>query len=59
MRRFADNQEALGRLNGCIEETFSGNLVIKALNQQQDMVANAKALNENLFQASKKAMFSD
>ena len=56
-RYFVVNQEALGRLNSSIEESFTGNLVIKAFNLEQLTVENTKALNENLFRASKKAMF--
>ena len=56
-RTFAANQEALGRLNSSIEENFTGNLVSKAFNLEQTAVDNTKVLNENLFRASKKAMF--
>ncbi len=56
-RYFAANQEALGRLNSSIEESFTGNIVIKAFNLEQSTVDNTKVLNENLFRASKKAMF--
>ena len=54
---FAANQEALGRLNSSIEESFTGNLVIKAFNLETQAVENTKVLNENLFQAGRKAMF--
>lgn len=50
-RRFSENQEALGRLNGSIEESFTGNVVIKVFNLEQGTVENTKDLNENLFQA--------
>lgn len=56
---FAANQEALGRLNGSIEEAFTGNIVIKAFNLESQTVENTKELNEALFQAGKKAMFSN
>lgn len=56
-RSFAANQEALGRLNSSIEESFTGNLVIKAFNLETQAVENTKVLNENLFQAGRKAMF--
>lgn len=56
-RYFADNQEALGRLNSSIEESFTGNVVIKAFNLEKQTVENTKTLNENLFRAGKKAMF--
>ncbi len=58
-RRFAANQEALGRLNAGIEEAFSGNIVIKAFNLEPQTVENTKKLSEELFQAGKKAMFSN
>lgn len=58
-RHFAVNQEALGRLNSSIEESFTGNIVIKAFNLEQQTVENTKSLNESLFQAGKKAMFSN
>ncbi len=54
---FSKNQEALGRLNSSIEESYTGNIVIKAFNLEQQTVENTKGLNENLFQAGKKAMF--
>ena len=56
-RYFAANQEALGRLNSSIEEHFTGNLVIKAFNLEQTAIEHTKTLNENLFRASRKAMF--
>ena len=58
-RHFAANQEALGRLNGSIEESFTGNVVIKAFNLEEQTVTNTKALNDNLFQAGRRAMFSN
>ena len=56
-RYFAANQEALGQLNSSIEESFTGNIVIKAFNLEQLTVDKMKILNENLFRAGKKAMF--
>lgn len=56
-RHFSTNQEALGQLNGSIEESFTGNTVIKAFNMEQQVVYHTETLNENLYQASKKAMF--
>ena len=56
-RYFAANQEALGKLNGSIEETFSGNTVIKIFNLEQQTIENTAVLNEALRQAGKKAMF--
>ena len=56
-KSFAQNQEALSNVNSSIEESFTGNLVIKAFNLEQQTIENTKFLNENLNQAGKKAMF--
>lgn len=56
-RYFAANQEALGQLNASIEESFTGNIVIKAFNLEQTTVENTRVLNDRLFHAGKKAMF--
>lgn len=56
-RYFSRNQKALGDLNSSIEESFTGNLVIKAFNLEKVTIENTKDLNEELFQAGKRAMF--
>ncbi|BFL48507.1 ABC transporter ATP-binding protein [Lactonifactor longoviformis] len=56
-RSFAANQECLGRLNGSIEESFTGNTVIKAFNLEKQTIENTEKLNEDLYHASSKAMF--
>lgn len=55
--RYARNQQALGELNGLIEEYFTGDRVIKAFNYQQKAIDNVKAANDELFEASWRAQF--
>lgn len=56
-RFYAANQAALGELNANIEESFTGNNVIKAFNMQSDMVSVNDKLNETLRKTSSKAQF--
>lgn len=56
-RYYAANQAALGELNANIEESFTGNNVIKAFNMQSDMVSVNDRLNETLRKTSSKAQF--
>lgn len=56
-RYYAANQTALGELNANIEESFTGNSVIKAFNMQSDMVSVNDRLNETLRKTSSKAQF--
>ena len=54
---FSENQAALGYVGTKAEETYSGNLVIKAYNRQQQIESDLDKLNEAHFQAFKKAQF--
>lgn len=45
-RYYAANQKALGALNANIEESFTGNNVIRAFNLQNEMISANDALNE-------------
>lgn len=56
-RYYAKNQAALGELNANIEESFTGNNLIKAFNLKEDMVKANDRLNEKLRKASLKAQF--
>lgn len=56
-RSFAANQECLGKLNSSIEESFTGNTVIKAFNLEKQTIENTDKLNDDLSRASAKAMF--
>ncbi|MCC0700450.1 ABC transporter ATP-binding protein [Clostridioides sp. ZZV15-6383] len=56
--RFSENQKALGELNSNIEEIFTGQILVKAFSKEKDTIKNFKALNQNLYNASRKAQFS-
>lgn len=54
---FANNQETLGELNGFIEETFTGQLVIKAFSKEEDALQDFKEVNQRIYNANRKAEF--
>ncbi len=56
-KRFAENQEILGRLNGSIEDAFSGNQVVKAFGMEERMAADNVRLNDELYRTGTKAAF--
>lgn len=56
-RYYAKNQSALGELNANIEESFTGNSLIKAFNLQEEMIKNNDELNEKLRKTSLNAQF--
>ena len=45
---FRQQQEVLGRLNGHIEETISGMVVVKAFNREKKVIEDFDDINENL-----------
>jgi ATP-binding cassette subfamily B multidrug efflux pump len=45
---FKEQQKSLGDLNGFIEETISGQSVVKAFSQEKKMIADFKTKNEKL-----------
>ncbi|MFC5448913.1 ABC transporter ATP-binding protein [Paenibacillus aestuarii] len=52
---FKDQQAQLGRLNGHIEETVSGLLVVKAFNRESKAIEEFNAVNERLYEVGLKA----
>ncbi|MGC6769439.1 ABC transporter ATP-binding protein [Enterococcus sp. LJL51] len=54
---FAANQQALGDVGAKAEEYYSGNLVIKAYNRQEEVEQEMTALNDQQFEAFKRAQF--
>ena len=56
-RYFAGQQASLGRLNGHVEEMFSGHLVIKAFNGERRSIAEFRGLNHKLYNNAWKAQF--
>ena len=56
-RYFRQQQALLGRVDGIIEESFSGQNVIKVFNREQRAVADFDADNNLLFQAGWRSQF--
>lgn len=54
-RYFRVQQEYLGHINGHIEEMYSGHVVVKAFNGEEESIAKMKSLNETLYDSSWKA----
>lgn len=52
---FKNQQIALGKLNGCIEESITGMSVIRAFNREEQTIATFEHINEQLFKAGLKA----
>jgi ATP-binding cassette subfamily B protein len=52
---FKNQQIQLGRLNGHMEETISGIHVVKAFNQEQNVIAQFEATNQELLKVGLKA----
>ena len=55
---FFAQQEVLGEVNGIIEESFSGQSIIKAFDKEQDVVAQFNEANERLYEAGWKSNFA-
>lgn len=56
-RHFADQQRTLGNLNGHVEEMYTGHTVVKAFGQEEKSIAEFDDVNEELFEAGRKAQF--
>lgn len=54
---FAAQQEYLGKLNGQIEEVFSGQSIVKVYNAEAKMSETFNGLNENLCESAFRAQF--
>ena len=54
---FAENQRALGELNGYIEENYSGHNVVKAYNGIKEAISEFDKLNNDLYEAKRKSIF--
>lgn len=51
-KSFLEYQTSLGALNGNIEESFTGQLIIKAFNYEEKSFEEFKEINDRLFKAS-------
>ncbi len=56
-RYFKMQQEYLGKINGQVEETFGGHLVIKAFNKEDDVTGKFNETNNILYKSSWKSQF--
>jgi ATP-binding cassette subfamily B protein len=54
---FKTQQEYLGKINGQVEETFSGHLVIKAYNKEEETIDNFNKTNDILYKSAWKSQF--
>jgi len=54
---FADQQRTLGQLNGHVEEMYTGHSVVKAFGHERTSVEQFDAVNEELYEAGRKAQF--
>lgn len=52
---FVSQQKNLGLLNGAIEENIMGLKIVKAFGRQKDVLNQFSAINENLYNSSRKA----
>lgn len=57
-KNFYDSQQALGRLNGTIEEVFTGQDVIKAFNREDPTYSEFEKINNELISKYQRAQFS-
>lgn len=54
---FKDQQDYLGKLNGHVEEMYTGHVVVKAFGQEGKSVEEFEEINEKLYDAGWKALF--
>lgn len=55
-KMFSARQKILGELNGLVEETISGEVVVKAFCQEEEMIRQFEEQNEELRKVSTKAL---
>lgn len=56
-RYFRSQQEYLGQINGQVEENFTGHLVIKAYNKEEEVINDFNRTNDNLYDSAWKSQF--
>ncbi len=54
---FKTQQEYLGYINGQVEETYSGHLVVKSFNKEDDIVKQFNETNDILYKSAWKSQF--
>jgi ATP-binding cassette, subfamily B, multidrug efflux pump len=55
---FRQQQMALGRLNGHVEEMYTGHKIVKAFGREQQSVTKFRQLNESYYEAGWRAQFA-
>ena len=56
-KHFITQQEYLGHINGQVEESYGGHLVIKAYNKEDEMIAQFNRTNDVLYTSAWKSQF--
>ena len=56
-KHFITQQEYLGNINGQVEESYGGHLVIKAYNKEDEMIAQFNRTNDVLYTSAWKSQF--
>lgn len=56
-KQFRLQQKNLGRINGHIEETYSGHLVVKAFNREDEKIDEFLEINKDLYSSGWKSQF--
>ncbi|ADK15682.1 putative ABC transporter ATP-binding protein [Clostridium ljungdahlii DSM 13528] len=54
---FSNRQESLGKFNGQIEEYFTGQMVVKTFNMEEEIINGVEITNNKLYSDEKKAQF--
>ena len=54
---FRSQQEYLGQINGQVEENFTGHLVIKAYNKEEEVINDFNKTNDHLYDSAWKSQF--
>lgn len=54
---FRDQQQALGTLNGHVEEMFTGHQIVKAFGHEEESIATFRRINDELYEAGWRAQF--
>lgn len=56
-KHFRTQQKYLGNINGQVEETFAGHLVIKAFNKEEDIIETFDETNKVLYESAWRSQF--
>ncbi len=54
---FRKQQEYLGKINGIVEETYGGHLIVKAFNKEDDIMEDFTKYGDVLYDSAKKSQF--